>query len=69
MIESEKIFIATKYSDKGYNYEQLCYGDELYNYKSDVRDKLANDIWDYVIEYKEIGSIAFKEKYKGNKFY
>ena len=69
MTESEKIFIATKYADKGYDYEQLLYGDDLYNYKSDVRDELADDIWGYVVEYKELGSIAFRDKYKGNRFY
>lgn len=44
---------------KGYNFEQLRYCDDLYG-----KEYLADDVWEYVIECKEIGEIAFKEKYK-----
>jgi hypothetical protein len=64
METKEKIYIASKYADKGYNYEQLKYGDDLYG-----RENFADDVWDYIIEYKEIGSTAFVEKYKEYQLY
>ena len=64
MTEAEMIYMASKYAEKGYNYEQLKYGDDLYG-----KEDLADEVWDYVVEYKEIGSIAFYEKYKEFKLY
>lgn len=64
MKKSEMIWIASKYAEKGYNFEQLKYGDDLYGNES-----FAYEVWEYVVEYKEIGSIAFKEKYKEYKLY
>jgi len=64
MEKSEMLFIASKYAEKGYDYENLYYGDDLYG-----KEHLADEIWEYVIEYKEIGSIAFREKYKEFKLY
>ncbi len=64
MEKEEMIWIASKYAEKGYDYEDLCYGDDLYG-----KEDLADEIWEYVIEYKEIGSIAFREKYKEYKLY
>lgn len=64
METSEKIWIASKYAAKGYSYEDLRYGDDLYG-----KEDLADEVYEYVIEYKEIGSIAFKEKYKAYKLY
>lgn len=64
MEKSEMIYIASKYAEKGYDYEQLCYGYDLYG-----RGQYADDVWDFVIEYKEIGSLAFREKYKNYKLY
>ena len=58
------IWIASKYADKGYNYEQLKYGDDL-----NGRESFADEVWEYVNEYKEIGSIAFREKYKEFKLF
>ena len=62
--KSEMLFIASKYAEKGYDIEQLRYGDDLYG-----KEDLTDEVWDYVVEYKEIGSIAFREKYKDYKLY
>lgn len=64
MEKSEMIYIASKYAEKGYDFEQLKYGDDLYG-----KEELADDVWKYVEEYKSIGSIAFREKYKEFKLY
>lgn len=64
MQETRKILLATKYSEKGYDFETCLYGDDLYEYENPEKSEIMDDIWDYVIEYKEIGSIAFKEKYR-----
>lgn len=64
MEKSEMIWIASKYAAKGYNYDQLKYGDDLYG-----KEEFADDVWEYVFEYQQIGSIAFKEKYKEYKLY
>jgi hypothetical protein len=67
MNKSEIIWIASKYATKGYDYEQLCYGDELFG--KPEAETLADDIWEYVEEYKEHGRVAFYEKYKEYKLY
>jgi hypothetical protein len=64
MEEKDRIWIASKYGSKGYDYEALYYGDDLYG-----KEDLADEIWKYVTEYKEIGSVAFREKYKEYKLY
>ena len=64
MDKAEMIYIASKYADKGYDYETMKYGDDMYG-----NEDLADEVWEYVVEYKEIGSIAFKEKYKEFKLY
>jgi hypothetical protein len=64
MKEKEMIYLASKYADKGYDIEQLRYGDDL-----NGKEHLTEDIWEYVCEYKEIGSTAFAEKYKNNQLY
>lgn len=58
MSEQEKIEIAEWCLDKDYNYEQLYYSDNMYG-----REKFTEDVWEYVVEGKEIGSIAFNKKY------
>lgn len=58
------IWIASKYASKGYNLEQLKYGDDLYG-----KEHLADEVWEYVTEYHEEGSKAFREKYKEFKLY
>ena len=61
MNKEELIYLASKCVDKGWDFETLKYGDDLYG-----KESFAEDVWIYVKECKEIGSIAFKEKY--NKF-
>lgn len=58
------LWIASKYADKGYDFEQLKYGDDMYG-----KESLADEVWEYVNEYKQIGSIAFRKKYKEFKLY
>jgi len=64
MENADKIWIASKYAEKGYGYEQLKYSDDLYG-----QEDLADEVYDYMLEYKEIGSRAFREKYKDFKLY
>jgi hypothetical protein len=64
MEKSEMLWIATKYFGKGYSYEDLCYGDDLYG-----REQYADEIWEYVAELHDMGRIAFYEKYKEYKLY
>jgi len=64
MEKSEMIWIASKYAEKNYGYEDLYYGDDLYG-----KEHLADEIWQYVEEFKEIGRTAFREKYKDYKLY
>ena len=64
MDKAEMIYLATKCQSKGWTYEQLYYGDDLYD-----KEEFADNIWEYVIELEEIGYIAFKEKYKEFKMY
>jgi len=69
MKKEEKIWIASKYAAKGYSYDDLKYGDDLYNYSGDELEELMDDIWGYVTEYRDFGSVAFREKYKDHKLY
>jgi hypothetical protein len=69
MKESEIIFLATKAFDKGWDYETLSYGDDLYRFKDEEKEDLLEKIWEYVEEIESYGTIAFKEKYKGYKLY
>lgn len=58
MSEDEMIRIAHRAIDKGWDFEQLKYGDDLYG-----REYCADDIWDFVEECKKIGTDAFDKKY------
>ena len=58
------IYLASKAADKGTDYDSLKYGDDLHG-----REKYAHTIWQYVEDYKEMGSTAFREKYKEYKMY
>lgn len=58
------IWIASKYAEKGYNYEQLKYGDDLYG-----KEDFADEVWEYIVEYKEIGKTSFYIKYCEYKLY
>lgn len=58
------LFIATKAVYKKWDYETMKYSDDLYDNES-----LADEVWEYVEECQEIGTVAFKEKYKDFKLY
>ena len=59
MKEEDKIYIASKYAAKGCDYEALKYGDDMYE-----SQEYVDDVFNYMVEYKHIGSVAFEEKYK-----
>lgn len=64
MTKEEQISAASYALMKGYDFETLLYCDVMYG-----KSEFIDDVWDYVIEAEEIGSIAFKEKYKEFKMY
>lgn len=64
MEKHEIIYLASKFFDKGWEYEKAMYSDDLYG-----REDFIDEIWDYVIECKDIGYKAFKEKYSEYKLY
>jgi hypothetical protein len=70
MEKADKIWIATKYVEKGYNSSDLRYGDDLYHLDGNPeKEDVIDEIMEYMTEYIEIGSIAFREKYKEFKLY
>lgn len=70
MTKEEIIYLASKCAEKGWDYETLKYGDDLYHLDgSEDKDAIMDDIWDYVTEYQDFGSVAFREKYKAFKLY
>jgi hypothetical protein len=64
LTKEDIIWIASKYAEKDYGYEQLHYGDDLYG-----NEDKTDEVWEYVDEYNDIGRIAFREKYKEYKLY
>ena len=58
------LFIATKAISKGWDYETMYYSDDM-----DDHVVFSDEVWEYVVECKEIGTTAFKEKYKDFKLY
>jgi len=70
METSEKIWIASKYVEKGYGFDDLRYGDDLYHLDgTPEKETILDEICGYMTEYKEIGSIAFRKKYSEYKLY
>ena len=59
MNEAEKLSIAKTAIRKGYDYEQL--GEYLYGSSND--SQYIDDIWDYIVECEEMGTIAFTKEY------
>jgi hypothetical protein len=58
MNQQEMIRIARRAVDKGWNFETLKYGDDMYG-----KESLADDVWKYAEECKRIGIDAFDAKY------
>jgi len=69
MEKEDLVWLASKAAEKGWSYETLKYGDDLYEFKGDERDTILDEVWKLVTEYKDGGSIAFREKYKEFKLY
>lgn len=70
MEKSDKIYIASKAAEKDWSYETLKYGDDLYHLDGNPeKETILDEIWEYVTEYEDFGSIAFREKYKAFKLY
>jgi len=65
----EKLFLASKTFDKGWDYETLKYGDDLYKYSGQEKEVLLDEIWEFVDEISSYGTLAFKEKYKDYNLY
>lgn len=64
MEKEEMIWIASVAVAKNIDYEKLYYSDYMYG-----NENLTDEVYKYVIECKEIGTIAFYEKYKEYKLY
>jgi hypothetical protein len=64
MKEEEKFYIATKCFAKGWDIDQLRYGDDLYG-----KESFASEIWEIVEEIKEKGRKAFYEEYSEYELY
>ena len=59
MDKPKMIWIAIKFAERGYAFDKVYFSDDLYG-----NEKYADEIWGYMEEYKDIGRIAFREKYK-----
>jgi hypothetical protein len=70
METEDKLWIASKYVEKGYSSSDLRYGDDLYHLDGNPdKEDVIDDIMGYMDEYRQIGSIAFRDKYKEYKLY
>ncbi len=58
MEKQELIALAKTAIDKKWDFETLKYGDDLYG-----KEELVDDVWEYVVECEEIGTVAFNKKY------
>lgn len=56
MTEQERIQLAKKAVDRGWSYETLKYGDDLYGQTHEV-----DAVWDWVEEIKDVGRVAFNK--------
>ena len=64
MTKEEMLWLATYADHKGMDLETLYYCDDLYG-----KEDYADDVWEYVIELKDIGRTAFYKKYAEYKLY
>lgn len=62
--EEDMIWIATWAFSRSYDYVDVDYSDYMYGHEDQMED-----VREYVEEIGEIGTLAFKEKYKQYKMY
>ena len=61
----DKVYLASKVFDKGWDFETFKYGDDAYHLTQEDID----DIWYMVDDIRENGMRAFREEYKDFKLY
>jgi hypothetical protein len=64
MEKSEMLWIASVAWAKDMDYETLKYSDYMYG-----KQEFLDEVWEYVEELNDFGSIKFYEKYKDYKLY
>ena len=64
MTKQEMLWAATRAVGKGYSFEEMSYGDDLYG-----KEEFADEVGEYMTELQEIGRAAFYEKYKEFKLF
>ena len=64
LVKADLIYNATIALGKGYDYEEMYYGDYMYG-----NEDQTEAVFEYVNEAQEIGSIAFKKKYSEYAMY
>ena len=58
MEKKEMVQIARTALDKNMDYETLKYSDYMYG-----KEKLTDDVWEYVLEAKDMGELWFHNTY------
>jgi len=64
MSKDEMIYTATLAFNKSMSRDELYYSDYMYG-----SENLTNEVWEYVIELREIGKQEFYEKYRDYSLY
>jgi hypothetical protein len=62
--KSEMIWIASKAFEKNISYEDLYCSDDMYGNENQI-----DEVYEYIIEAKDIGRVAWREKYSEYKLY
>lgn len=63
------LWIASKYTGKGYSQEQMRDGDDCYHLSGEEGRKIKDQIAEYMEEIIELGRVEFYEKYNMFKLY
>lgn len=64
MDKAEMVWAASVAIGKNLDYETLCYSDYMYGNEDSM-----DEVWEYVIECRDIGENAFRDKYDEFKLY
>lgn len=59
LFKKDMVKITLLVIEKQLSQDQLYYSDYMYGCES-----YTEDVWEYVMECREIGTVAFREKYK-----